>query len=122
MLCFCVPIVAPNTITSDINSEAKLSALDGQIFVDEDEEVFCLWRAEYSPETRLIRYGMDVFQTQGLLWSRSREEHLEYAYREAELAEWLRDAGFTDIRAFADRRLEPPAADEQRVFFAARRP
>ena len=106
----------------DINSEAKLSAQDGQTFVDEDENVFCLWRAEYDPRTRLIRYGMDVFRKQGRLWSRGREEHLEYAYREAELAEWLREAGFIDVRAFADRRLEAPAPDEQRIFFAARRP
>ena len=106
----------------DVNTEAKLSALDGQIFVDEDDEVFCLWRAEYDPQTRLIRYGMDVFQKRGSLWARSREEHLEYAYRLNELTEWLREAGFTDVRAYADRRMEAPAPDEQRVFFAAQKP
>lgn len=106
----------------DVNTEAKLSGLDGQIFVDEDEDVFCLWRAEYSPETRLICYGMDIFQKQGKLWSRSREEHLEYAYRPEELTQWLQEAGFTDVRAYADRRLEAPAEGEQRIFFAARRP
>ena len=106
----------------DVNTEAKLSGLDGQIFVDEDDEVFCLWRAEYSPKTRLIRYGMDIFQKRGKLWSRSREEHLEYAYRPEELTQWLREAGFTDVRAYADRRLEAPAAGEQRIFFAAQKP
>ena len=78
----------------DINSEAKLRGLDGQIFVDEDDEVFCLWRADYDPDSRICAYGMDIFQRQRCLWSRSREEHLEYAYRAEELTQWLTDAGF----------------------------
>ena len=106
----------------DINSEAKLRGLDGQIFVDEDDEVFCLWRADYDPDSRICAYGMDIFQRQGRLWSRSREEHLEYAYRAEELTQWLTDAGFIQIKTFADRRLAAPAPDEQRIFFAARKP
>jgi hypothetical protein len=64
---------------------------------------------------------MDVFQKQGTLWRRSREEHLEYAYRLDELTQWLTEAGFTNVRTFGDRKLEPPAPDEQRIFIAARR-
>ena len=105
----------------DVNTEAKLSALDGRIFVDEDDEVFCLWRADYDPDSRICSYGMDIFRRQGRLWERSAEEHLEYAYRLDELTAWLREAGFTDVRAFADRKPEAPAPDEQRVFFAARK-
>ncbi len=106
----------------DINSEAKLRGLDGQIFLDEDEEVFCLWRAEFDEETRICTYGMDIFQKRGKLWQRSREEHLEYAYRVDELTQWLADAGFARIQAYGDRKLEPPAPDEQRIFFAAQKP
>lgn len=105
----------------DINSEAKLRGLDGQLFLDEDESVFCLWRADFDAGTRVCTYGMDVFQRQGKLWRRSREEHLEYAYRTDELTQWLSDAGFTKVRAFADRKLEAPAPDEQRIFFAAQK-
>ena len=106
----------------DVNSEAKLRGLDGQLFVDEDEEVFCLWRADFDEAARTCAYGMDIFQKRGKLWQRSREEHVEYAYRLAELTQWLTEAGFTHVRAYADRRLEPPAPDEQRVFLAAQRP
>ena len=105
----------------DINSEAKLRGLDGQIFLDEDDEVFCLWRASYCAQTRICTYGMDVFQRQGQLWSRDREEHLEYAYRVDELCQWLTEAGFVKVNVYADRSLNPPAADEQRIFFAAQR-
>lgn len=106
----------------DINSEAKLAGLDGQMFVDEDDEVFCLWRADYDPTARLCRYGMDIFQKQGRLWSRSQEEHLEYAYRTEELIQWLKEAGFGNIHTYGDRRTEPPAPDEQRIFLAAQHP
>lgn len=103
----------------DINSEAKLRSLDGQIFLDEDDDVFCLWRAEYDAQTRLCRYGIDLFRRQGALWQRSREEHLEYAYRESELRQWLEEAGFRRVLCCGDRRMEPPGEHEQRIFFAA---
>ena len=105
----------------DINSEAKLRGLDGQIFLDEDDEVFCLWRAEFDETTRVCTYGMDIFQKQGRLWQRSREEHLEYAYRTQELTQWLGEAGFTQIEVYGDRRLEAPKADEQRIFITAQK-
>ena len=105
----------------DINSEAKLRGLDGQIFLDEDEQVFCLWRAEFDEDTRLCSYGMDIFQKQGKLWQRSREEHLEYAYRTEELTQWLREAGFTAVQVYGDRLLVTPIPDEQRIFFAAQK-
>ena len=105
----------------DVNSEAKLRGLDGQIFLDEDDEVFCLWRAEFDETTRVCTYGMDIFQKQGRLWQRSREEHLEYAYRTQELTQWLGEAGFTQIEVYGDRRLEAPAPDEQRIFIAAQK-
>ncbi len=105
----------------DVNSEAKLRGLDGQIFLDEDDEVFCLWRAEFDETTRVCTYGMDIFQKQGRLWQRSREEHLEYAYRTQELTQWLGEAGFVNVEAYGDRRLEPPKPDEQRIFFAAQK-
>ena len=106
----------------DINSESKLRGLDGQIFLDEDDDVFCLWRADFNAGTRICTYGMDVFQKQGRLWRRSREEHLEYAYRTDDLTQWLADAGFVNIRTCADRKLEAPAPNEQRIFIAAQRP
>jgi Methylase involved in ubiquinone/menaquinone biosynthesis len=105
----------------DINSEAKLRGLDGQVFLDEDEEVFCLWRAEYDAAARLCTYGMDIFQKRGRLWERNREEHQEYAYRTEELTAWLNEAGFINVHAYADRKLEAPAPDEQRIFIAAQK-
>lgn len=106
----------------DINTPAKLRGLDGQLFMDEDEEACCIWRAEYSPRRRICTYGFDLFcREAGGLWSRMEEVHEEYAYEPEELEELLRQAGFRQIRQYGELKLRRPAPDEGRIFFAARK-
>ena len=105
----------------DVNTPEKLRAMDGQVFLDEDDDVYCVWRGEFDEETNICTYGMDLFQRQGRLWQRSFEEHREYAYSAQQLAEYLKAAGFTNIRVYADRRMEPPRTGEQRIYFKARK-
>ena len=105
----------------DVNTPEKLRAMDGQVFLDEDEDVYCVWRGEFDEETNICTYGMDLFQRRGGLWERSFEEHREYAYSAEQLTGFLKDAGFTHIRVYADRRFEDPAPGEQRIYFKARK-
>ncbi len=105
----------------DVNTPEKLRAMDGQVFLDEDDEVYCVWRGEFDKETNICSYGMDLFQRRGKLWERSFEEHREYAYSREQLTTYLKDAGFTHIRVYGDRRLEAPAEGEQRIYFSARK-
>ena len=64
---------------------------------------------------------MDLFQREGEVWHRSFEEHREYAYTREQLTQYLKDAGFTHIRVYADGRMEAPAPGEQRIYFSARK-
>ena len=105
----------------DVNTPEKLRAMDGQVFLDEDDDVYCVWRGEFDEKTNICSYGMDLFQRQGRLWRRSFEEHREYAYSAQQLTGYLKDAGFTNIRVYGDRRMEPPQPGEQRVYFKARK-
>lgn len=105
----------------DVNTPEKLRAMDGQVFLDEDDDVYCVWRGEFDEATNICSYGMDLFQRRGRLWERSFEEHREYAYTQDQLTQYLRDAGFTHIRVYADRRLEAPGAGEQRIYFSGRK-
>ena len=105
----------------DVNTPEKLQAMDGQIFLDEDEDVYCVWRGEFDRQTNICTYDMDLFQRQGQLWHRSFEEHREYAYSAEMLTEFLKEAGFTGIRVYGDRRLEEPNAADQRIYFKARK-
>lgn len=105
----------------DVNTPEKLQAMDGQIFVDEDEDVFCLWRGEFDEKSNICSYGMDLFQRRGKLWERSFEEHREYAYSQEQLLTYLMHAGFTHIEVFGDRRLDAPNASDQRIYLKARK-
>lgn len=105
----------------DVNTPEKLRAMDGQVFLDEDEDVYCVWRGEFEEETNICSYGMDLFQRQGRLWRRSFEEHREYAYSAEQLTGFLKAAGFTGIRVYGDRRMEPPRPGEQRIYLKARK-
>ena len=105
----------------DVNTPEKLRAMDGQVFVDEDDDVFCLWRGEFDRDTNICSYGMDLFQRHGELWTRSFEEHREYAYSQEQLMGYLKDAGFTHIAVYGDRKFAAPEAGEQRIYFKARK-
>ena len=106
----------------DINTPDKLRGLDGQIFLDENETSYCVWRADYSPRRRVCTYGMDIFQREeNGLWRRWEEVHEEFAYQPEELEELLRQAGFRRIKQYGELRMTPPRAGEGRIFFAARK-
>jgi len=105
----------------DILPPARLRERDGQVFVDETEDVYCVWRAEYDGEEDACRYGMDIFAEQNGLWSRSFEEHIEYAHAPETLIRKLTAAGFGEITLYGAFTPDPPAGDEERIFIAARR-
>lgn len=107
----------------DINSPEKLEGLDGQVFLDETEDAYCVWRAEYSRRSHICSYFMDIFQLDSGtgLWNRGEELHRERAYTAVELTGLLTEAGFQEIKTFGELKMRPPKPGEQRIFFTARK-
>lgn len=106
----------------DVNTPEKLRSLDGQVFLDETEDTYCVWRAEYSKRRRICTYGMDIFrQTENGLWVRGEELHEEYAYELDELEDMLCRAGFKNVKRYGERKMRTPRDGEERVFFVARK-
>lgn len=107
----------------DINTPDKLAGLDGQVFLDETEDAYCVWRAEYSTRSKICSYFMDLFQLDPAtgLWRRGEELHQERAYSPQELTALLQQAGFSEIRQFGNLKLRPPRPGEDRIFFVARK-
>lgn len=99
----------------DVRLPDWFRSLDGQIFLDEKEDVFCIWRADYQQEQNAVVYGMDLFERRGRLWSRSGEEHVEYAHEPAQLKKLLEDAGFHSVFLHQD----GPQNDQGRMFISA---
>ena len=108
--------IAPGgVLVFDVNTAAKLAALDGQVFLDETEDTYCVWRTEYS--RGLCTYYMDIFQRRSDgAWERREELHRERAYTVEELTAWLTEAGFGDIRVYGDAKLRRPGENDQRVY------
>lgn len=113
--------IAPGgLLVFDINSAAKLSSLDGQVFLDETEDIYCVWRTEYEKRSRICSYWMDIFTRRpDGTWDRAGEEHRQKAYEVDELRAWLLEAGFNRIRTYGDCRMSAPRPGEQRIYFSA---
>ena len=101
----------------DIRTPEWLKSMDGQVFVDESEDLLCLWRADYDSDTKAIVYGMDLFSRENRLWRRSREEHVEYAHEPERLAELLKAAGFEDF-SWTDQAIK---SSDGRLFLRCKR-
>ncbi len=113
--------IAPGGILIfDINSAEKFRALDGQVFLDETEDVYCVWRTEFEKRSGICTYWMDIFTRCGDdTWERDVEEHRQRAYEVEQLRQWLMEAGFTHIRTYGDCRMSAPRENEQRIYFTA---
>jgi len=105
----------------DVNTPFKLRKLDGQVFLDEQEGLYCVWRASFDESERACYYGIDIFTQTGKLWRRDFEEHVEYAYTPEELKKALETAGFSEINIYGELSLRPPKEDEERIFITARK-
>lgn len=102
----------------DVNSRYKLQRMDGEVYLDEREDTYCVWRTEYSQRTKVCTYWVDLFRlTEDGTWRRFCEEHRERAYEESELRRWLTEAGFGRVDVTGDLRMQPPREDEDRLIF-----
>ena len=105
----------------DVRTPEALAGMDGQICLDETEDIYCLWRGHFSERTKICTYDMDIFCREGDLWRREEEVHRERAYALEELNQMLREAGFTKVWQYGGRTNRPPKPGDDRVFFVARK-
>ncbi len=102
----------------DVHGRAKLEAMDGRTYCDEADGVYCVWQTAFRRD--LLDYCVELFtrRSDGA-WERETEFHRQRYYGVEQLTEWLKDAGFADIRVYGDCRMRAPREDEGRVYFSA---
>lgn len=103
----------------DINTPEKFARIDGNSYVREDEDVFCVWQAAL--ENGLCAYQFDIFERNGAAWTRAQEAHEERVYSVASIRHMLEQAGFADIKTYGGFDLSPVQGGEDRIYFAARK-
>ena len=108
-------IASGGILIFDVHSPERLRSLSGQVFVDETDDLLCLWRADFDQGENALVYSMDIFQREGSLWHREFEEHIEYSHDISMLTDMLASAGFTNIIV----RTDGPQNELGRVFISA---
>lgn len=107
----------------DVNSPYKLRRMDGQMYMDETEDSFCVWRTFFSERTQVCTYQVDLFRKRwDGAWERDFEEHRERAWSQEQLCWYLADAGFERIKITGDLTMRPPKVEEDRWIVTAVRP
>ena len=107
----------------DVNTPYKLRRMDSQMYMDETEDSYCVWRTFFSEKQQVCTYQVDLFRLQeDGAWDRDFEEHRERAWSEEELRTCLTEAGFENITITGDLTGKPPAAEEDRWNVSCVRP
>jgi len=109
----------------DVSSAYKLEHVLGCSVMGEDRpDCTYLWENMFDPETRLLEMRLHFFvpnQSNKALWHRFDETHVQRAYTQQELCDLLIACGFEPIGIYGAFTEEQPAADAERIQFAARR-
>ena len=103
----------------DINTPEKFARIDGNSYVREDDDVFCVWQA--AVEDDLCAYQFDIFERDGDAWDRAQETHEERNYTIETLTAMLEKAGFAEIKTYGDQSFAPVRGGEDRIYFTARK-
>lgn len=104
----------------DVNTPYKLRRMDCQMYMDETEDSFCVWRTFFSERTQICTYQVDLFQErEDGAWERTFEEHREKAWTMDQLTAFLADAGFEKIVVTGDLTMRAPKETEDRWLIRA---
>ena len=107
----------------DVNTLCKHEhVLADNVFIYEDEGVFCAWQNRWDAPTRTTEIALDIFtQEQNGLYSHQQECFAERAYTPEELTAWLRKAGFAVEHIYEELTEQPLSGTAERIFFVCRR-
>lgn len=104
----------------DVNTPYKLRRMDGQMYMDETEDSFCVWRTFFSERTQACTYQVDLFQlNEDGTWDREFEEHRERAWTEEQLRRFLAETGFSKVSITGDLTMRLPKENEDRWIIRA---
>ena len=106
----------------DVNTVYKhREVLANNAFTIENDSVFCAWQ-NVTEDGVLTEILLDFFEEQeDGSYQRYSEEFCERAYSALELTNALEKAGFELLAVYGDFTYEPPADDEQRAVYIARK-
>ena len=109
-------------IAFDISSRFKLEGMANGFYGEDRGDIAYLWQNSLDTYTRVLTMDLTFFaREEHGLYRRFDETHVQRAHDEGEIAAWLTESGFEDIRAYGGMTLSPPDARSDRIHFTAKR-
>ena len=103
----------------DISSAYKLkNILGNNVFGESFEDMVYLWENFYDEEEKTVTMDINIFEKSGEKYIRSVETHFQRAYEKEEIISMLDEAGFRNIKCYADFEMKY-SDDSERLFFVA---
>ena len=103
----------------DVNTLHKFEHIHGQCYIREDEDVYCVWQADFNGT--VCRYDFDIFERQDKVWRRFMETHHERFYAVQMLVDLLDDLGFVQTKIYPELGFGALTGQEERIFISARK-
>lgn len=105
----------------DINSYYKLKELIGNnIFLEDRGEIFYTWQNQFDLDTNICNFYLTFFYSQdGEHFLRFDEEHKERAYKNEEIINTLKEAGFDKIDVYEAFSFHPAGKESERIKYVA---
>lgn len=106
----------------DLNTEYKhRSVLGDNVFVIENEDVYCVWANKFKEKNLKVDITLDFFVNEGDKYYRLSEQFSERAYTMDEVKSALQKAGFEIVEIFDDGTEKPLGEKSQRAVFVTRK-
>ena len=106
----------------DVNTEYKhREVLGNNIFILEEEDVYCVWQNQYNKENLSTDIFLDFFVKQDETYERYSEEFSEKAYTRKQLTNILESCGFELLAVYADMTENQPDEFCEREFYVAKK-
>lgn len=105
----------------DISTPYKLeNTLGDNLLMQDGGHITYLWSNHYIKRTQLCELDLCVFlKGEDGRYDRIDEHQVQRAHTEAELAAWLKEAGFAAPRVYGEKTMDAPGEKEPRWHFAA---
>ena len=106
----------------DVNTQYKHKyVLGNNTFVYDNDDVYCVWQNEYDDESKTVEIFLDFFEEENELYRRSSEYFTECAFSDETIRRLLKEAGFSNVRAYGELSRNAPSETEERIFYVARK-
>lgn len=105
----------------DMSTKYKLNEiLSDNFFYDDGDDVTCFWQSEKTGDAR-VKLEVSVFVREGDVYRRYDEAQEQTAYDKERVLELLREAGFSECRAYSFLTREDADGNDERIQFAAKK-